>query len=76
MISKIESLVRRQLIDKRSTTRRSDRGRVSTANNHYFIRSVAEAIVAHERFGGCHGEPGGTLADEGDIKKQNEYLAI
>ena len=76
VISKIDSLVQGQLIDKRSTTRRSDRGRVSTANNHYYIRSVAEAVAAHERFGGCHGEPGGTLTGEGDIKEQNECLAI
>jgi len=53
VICKIESLVRRQLIDKRATTRHSDRGRVSTGNNHYYIRSVAEAIMAHERFRGC-----------------------
>ena len=67
VISKIDSLVRRQLIDKRATTRRSDRGLVSTANNHYHIRAVAEAIIAHERFrGGHHGTPG-TSADEGDV---------
>jgi len=73
VISKIESLVRRQLIDKRTTTRRSEHGRVSTGNNHYHIRSVAEAIAAHEHF---HGGLGGSLADEEDIKEQNEYLAI
>ena len=67
VISKMESLVRRQLIDKRTTTRRSDRGRISTSNNHYHMRSVADAKIAHERFGGCHGEPGGTLTDEEDI---------
>jgi hypothetical protein len=76
VISKIDSLVRRQFIDKRATTRRSDRGRISIANNHYHIRAVAEAVMAHERFGGCHGEPGGTLTDEGDIKERNECLAI
>ena len=76
VISKIDSLVRRQLIDKERTTRRSKSGKVSVANNHYHMRSVAEAIVAHERFGGCHGEPGGTLTDEGDIKEQDECLAI
>ena len=52
VISKIESLVRRQLIDKRTTTRHSKSGRASTGNNHYHIRSVTEAIMAHERFGG------------------------
>ena len=67
VISKIDSLVRRQFIDKRMTTRRSDRGRISTANNHYHLRSVAEAIVAHERFLGTHHGTLGTLADEGDI---------
>ena len=67
VISKIDSLVRRQLIDKRTTTRRSDHGRISTGNNHYYIRSVEEAKRAHERFRGYHGEPGGTLTDEGDI---------
>jgi len=67
VISKIDSLVRRQLIDKRSTTRHSKSGKASTGNNHYHIRSVTEAIMAHERFGGCHGEPGGTLTGEGDI---------
>jgi len=36
-------LVPRQLIDKRMTTRRSERGRISTANNHYHLRSVTEA---------------------------------
>ena len=69
VIGKIDSLVRRQLIDKRSATRRSEHGRVSTANKHYHIRAVAEAMAAHERFLGVHGEPGGTLADEGDIKE-------
>ena len=69
VISKINSLVRRQLVDKRMTTRRSDHGRVSTANNHYHIRATADAIAAHERFPGVHGGPGGTLADEGDIKE-------
>ena len=53
VIGKIDSLVRRQLINKRTTTRRSDRSRISTANNHYHIRSVAEAMVAHERFQGA-----------------------
>jgi len=73
VICKIESLVRRQLIDKRTTTRRSERGRVSTANNHYYIRSVTEAKMAHERFpGGLEG----TLADGEDIEERNECLAI
>jgi predicted transcriptional regulator len=76
VIGKIDSLVRRQLIDKRTTTRRSDRGRISTANNHYFIRSAAEAKMAHERFPGGHGGQGGTLTDEEDIREQNECLAI
>jgi len=67
VIAKIDLLVRRQLIDKRTTTRRSERGRVSTGNNHYYVRAVAEAKMAHERFGGCHGGTPGTLADEGDI---------
>jgi predicted transcriptional regulator len=67
VINKIALLVRRQLIDKRSTTRRSERGRVSTANNHYHIRSVTEAVMAHERFPEVHGGLGGTLAGEGDI---------
>jgi len=67
VISKIDSLVRRQLIDKRMTTRRSERGRVSTGNNHYYMRSVEEAKRAHERFPGVHGGPPGTLTDEGDI---------
>ena len=67
VISKIDSLVRRQFIDKRTTTRRSDRGRVSTANNHYHIRAVAEAKMAHERFLGAHHGTPGTLTDEGDV---------
>jgi len=67
VISKIDSLVRRQLIDKRSTTRRSKSGKVSTANNHYYIRSVAEAKMAHERFLGVHHDTPGTLTDEEDI---------
>ena len=67
VISKIESLVRRQLIDKGTTIRHSKSGKASTGNNHYYIRSVAEAKMAHERFLGCHGEPPGTLTDEGDI---------
>lgn len=67
VISKIDSLVKRQLIDKRGTIRRSKNGKVSTANNHYHIRSVAEAKIAHERFQGIHGELGGTLADGEDI---------
>jgi len=73
VISKIDSLVRRQLIDKRMTTRRSERGRVSTTNNYYHMRSVTEAIMAHERF---PGGLGATLADGEDIKEQNECLAI
>ncbi|MCL2299890.1 MAG: helix-turn-helix domain-containing protein [Firmicutes bacterium] len=44
VINKIESLVRRQLIDKRMTTRHSERGRVSTGNNHYCIRAVIEGL--------------------------------
>jgi len=67
VISKIESLVRRQLIDKRTTTRHSKSGKASTGNNHYHLRSVAEAIMAHERFPGVHGGLGGTLTDEGDV---------
>ena len=67
VISKIESLVRRQLIDKCMTTRHSKSGRASTGNNHYYIRSVAEAIMAHERFLGGHHDTTGTLTDEGDI---------
>jgi len=50
VITKIDSLVRRQLIDKRSTTRHSKNGKASTGNNHYYIRSVTEAKMAHERF--------------------------
>jgi len=50
VINKIDSLVRRQLIDKRTTTRHSKSGRASRGNNHYYIRSVAEAIMSHERF--------------------------
>jgi len=67
VISKINSLVQRQLIDKGTTIRHSKSGRVSTGNNHHYIRSVAEVKMAHERFRGCHGEPGGTLTGEGDI---------
>jgi len=52
VISKIESLVRRQLIDKRATTRHSKSGRPSTGNNHYHIRPFAAAQMAHERFPG------------------------
>jgi len=73
VICKIESLVRRQLIDKRATTRHSKSGKVSTGNNHYHIRSVTEAIAAHERFSGGLG---GSFADGEDVKEQNEYLAI
>jgi len=69
VIGKIDSLVRRQLIDKRSTTRHSKSGKASTGNNHYHIRDVAEAKMAHERFSGVHGGLGGTLADKGDIKE-------
>jgi len=67
VISKINSLVQRQLIDKGTTTRHSKSGKASTGNNHYYIRSVTEAIMSHERFRGCHGEPGGALTGEGDI---------
>ena len=67
VITKIDLLVRRQLIDKRTTTRHSKSGRASTGNNHYYIRSVAEAKMAHERFPGGHGGPLGTSTDEGDI---------
>jgi len=67
VISKINSLVQRQLIDKRTTTRHSKSGKASTGNNHYYVRSVEEAKMAHERFRGCHGGPLGTLTDEGDI---------
>ena len=52
VIGKIDSLVRKQLTDKRTTTRHSKNGRTSTGNNHYYIRSVTEAKMAHERFGG------------------------
>jgi len=76
VIGKIDLLVRRQLIDKRTTTRQSKSGKVSTANSHYHIRSVAEAKMAHERFLGVHGGLGGTLTGEEDIKEQNECLAI
>ena len=68
VIAKIDSLMRRQLIGKRTTVRHSKSGKASTGNNHYYIRSVAESKVAHERFGGCHGEPGGTLTGKGDIQ--------
>jgi len=37
VISKIDSLVCSQPIDKRMTTRRSKSGKVSTDNNHYHI---------------------------------------
>ena len=67
VINKIDSLVRKQLIDKRTTIRHSKSGKASTANNHYYIRSVAEAKMAHERFPGAHGGLGGTLTDEGDM---------
>jgi len=67
VISKIESLVRRQLIDKRMTTRHSKSGRASTGNNHYHIRPFAAAQMAHERFSKPQGGLGGTFADEGDI---------
>ena len=67
VICKIDSLVRRQLIDKRTTMRHSKIGKASTGNNHYHIRSFVEAMMAHERFRECHGEPEGTLADKGDI---------
>jgi len=67
VISKIESLVRRQFIDKRTTTRHSKSGKASTGNNHYHIRSVTEAIMAHERFVGVHGGLGGSSAGEGDV---------
>ena len=67
VISKIDSLVRRQLIDRRTTIRHSKNGKASTGNNHYHLRSVAEAKMAHERFVGVHGGPGGSSAGEGDI---------
>ena len=72
VIGKIESLVRRQLIDKRTTTRHSKTGKASMGNNHYYIRSVAEAIMAHERFRGAHGGLGGTFADGEDIEEITE----
>ena len=50
VICKIESLVRRQLIDKRTTTRHSKSGKASTGNNHYHIRPFVAAQMAHERF--------------------------
>jgi len=58
-----------QLIDKRTTMRHSKSGKASTGNNHYHIRSVTEAKIAHERFPGAHGGLGGALSDEGDIKE-------
>ena len=67
VISKIDLLVRRQLIDKRTTTRHSKSGKASTGNNHYHIRSVADARMAHERFLEVHGGPPGTLTDGEDI---------
>ena len=67
VIDKIESLVRRQLIDKRTTTRHSKSGRASTGNNHYYIRSVTEAKMAHERFLGVYHDTPGTLTDGEDI---------
>ena len=67
VISKIDLLVRRQLIDKHATTRRSDRSCISIANNHYHICSVAEAVAVHECFQGGHGGPGGTFADGEDV---------
>jgi len=57
VIRNIDSLVRRQLIDKRTITRRSDCGCVSTANDHYHIHSVAEVKMIHEYFSGNHGTP-------------------
>jgi len=67
VIGKIDWLVRRQLIDKRTTTRHSKNGKASTGNNHYHIRPFAAAQMAHERFLGVHHDPPGTLTDEGDI---------
>ena len=64
VISKIDSLTRRQLIDKERTTRCSKSGKVSVANNRYHIRDVAEAIALHNRF---FGGPGGSSSAEVDI---------
>jgi len=67
VISKIDSLARRQLIDKRTTTRHSKSGKASRGNNHYYMRSVEEAKRARERFPRVHGGPPGTSAGEGDM---------
>jgi len=72
VISKINSLVQRQLIDKRTTTRHCKSGRASTGNNHYYIRSVAEAKMAHERFPEPQDGLGGTFADGEDMKETTE----
>jgi hypothetical protein len=66
VIGKIDSLVRRQLIDKEATTRRSASGKASVGNNRYHIHDVADAIALRNRF---FGGPGGSSADEGDIYK-------
>jgi len=70
--NKIDSLARRRLVDKRTTTRHSKSGRASTGNNHYHIRPFAAAQMAHERFSKPQGELGGTLTDEGDIEEITE----
>jgi len=67
VITKINSLVQRQLIDKRETTRRSKTGKVSTANNHYHVRPLEEAIAAQERFPQVHHGPGGSSSAEADM---------
>jgi len=72
VICKIDSLVRRQLIDKRTTTRHSKSGKASTGNNHYHIRPFAAAQMAHERFSRPQGGLGGTFADGEDIEEITE----
>ena len=72
VICKIDSLVRRQLIDKRTTTRHSKSGKASTGNNHYHIRPFAAAQMAHERFSKPQGGLGGAFADGEDIEEITE----
>ena len=71
VIDKIDLLVRRQLIDKRMTTRHSKSGEASTGNNHYHIRSVTEAVLAHERFVGVSWWTGGYFDRRRGYRRNN-----
>ncbi len=51
VIKKIDSLVSKRLIDKRTTSQKTPSGKVRQANNHYYIRPFEEAYEHYFDFG-------------------------